>query len=125
MSVRDWALAYHLARIERFAAVERPAHHRQRIGERGRELERPRRRQHAAAGVDEKRIAELAAQPPERAAHGRLGEPDVGRGARDVAVSEQRLEHRQQVEIRRSAHVSTVWMKRINAIDLTDNYRSA
>jgi hypothetical protein len=40
-------------------------------------------------------------------------------------VTEQGFEDGQQIEIRRRAHVFTVWMKRINAIDLTDNYRSA
>ena len=46
-------------------------------------------------------------------------------GARDVAVAQERLEHRQEIEIRRAVHVFTRWMERINAIDLTDNYRSA
>jgi len=53
-----------------------------------------------------------------------LREPDVGRGARDVAVAKQRLEHRQEVEIGRAVHVFMLWMKAINRIDLTDNYRS-
>ena len=112
------------ARVERLARAERAAHHGERVGERRRELERARRRQHAAARVHEQRIVELAAQPAERAAHRRLREAHVRGRARDVAVAQQRLEHRQQVQIR-CIHLFTAWMKRINAIDLTDNYRCA
>jgi hypothetical protein len=49
----------------------------------------------------------------------------VRRRARDVAMAQQRFEHRKEVEIRGRAHLFTVWMEGINAIDLTHNYRSA
>jgi hypothetical protein len=48
----------------------------------------------------------------------------VRRGTGDVAVAQQRLEYRQEVQVR-CIHLFTPWMKIINAIDLTNNYRSA
>jgi len=70
------------------------------------ELARERGRIHAAGRAHEQRIAELAAQAPERAAHRRLRQPHLRRGARHAAVAEQRLEHRQQIEVGSAAHLA-------------------
>jgi hypothetical protein len=61
------------------------------------------RRQHRAAGpAHQQRIAQQRAQAAERAAHRRLAEPDRLARACRVAVVQQRVEHRQQVEIDRA-----------------------
>jgi hypothetical protein len=94
------------ARVEGLAAAHGAAHHGQRFGERRRQFQRARRRQHAGARVDEQGIAELLAQAPQRAAHRRLREADLCRGTRYAAVAEHRLEHQQQIQVGRAVQRS-------------------
>ena len=81
------------------------AHEVERLAQRLRELQRPRRGQHAAARVDEQRIVEVAPQAAEGVAHGRLSEAVVRGSGRDVLVQQHRLEYEKQVEIEQHGDV--------------------
>ena len=53
----------------------------------------------AARSLDEQRVGEQAAQPPERAARRRLANPEPLRRTGDVPLLEQGVEHHEEVQI--------------------------
>jgi hypothetical protein len=61
--------------------------------------ERPRGRPHAVGAAREKLVAEQRPEPGQIMTHGRLAEPNTGRGASDAPLGEQRVKRDQKVQV--------------------------
>ncbi|MNP32153.1 hypothetical protein D3C76_1253190 [compost metagenome] len=78
----------------------------------------PRRRLHGAADAHQQRVAEQFAQAVQRIAHRRLAEGQALRRAGDIALTQQGIQHPQEVEVevrgihrRNAAHHKTKFQK--------------
>lgn len=86
-------------RIEAFAIAQALFDLPQRRADRCFQCQRPRCWLHGPTGADQQRIVEQFAQAVQRVAHRRLAQRQALRGARDVTLAQQGVEHAQQVEI--------------------------
>ena len=85
--------------LERPIELDRRTHRVQRRGDRSGQLARQGGGLHARRGALEQVVLELEPQPRQGVARGGLGDAQPCRGAGDVALGIDRLEHPQQVEV--------------------------
>jgi hypothetical protein len=88
-------------RVEHGLAGEHPLHPGERGGGAIAQLHGQRRQLVAVADAGEQFVAEVAAQPGQRRAEGRLAEPEPSGGTGDAALAQQVVQRHQQVQVER------------------------